>query len=937
MRLIPKKTKLNTTIWKSFTLVDVVIIFCLFMIAVTIGLSNLPYKWIIVLVYASLCIVAFMPTEDGRAYSEIGYLIKYLCSHKLFTDYSANAAKRVDALIPHCKLRANGVLDYGDYLGAIIEVDSCEFALLSLSQQNEYITSFAQALNILATGEVAQILKIDRPIKFNNIANLTYDKLEAAKKGTDRVKELILKSRLAQIDCLNNVVQQYRPYYYIVLYSTDINSLNNLVYAFNDRLAVGQLHTRRLAAREVALVLKYSYTRDFDEDEINEIPIEKYMDYVKPHKVKITSRGVVSDGKRSFTYAVRDYPLAVGNAWGADLFNIDNTKAVMTIVPIEREKAIKQIDRTVTEIGSRSESGKVSELISIETHLETLGNLAQEMQNESQGLFDCTLTITAFNNSGKSDNALRKEIRQRIIGGNFHVNTLRYRQLEGMITSAVTRRNALKRLSRGINSESLAAIFPFVFTSIIEERGITLGESNGYPLIVDPWKWQYSSGEHYNSNMFVAGMPGTGKSYFAKSLVAELYSENTVIYILDPENEYRTLCHNVGGNFLDVGTAATGRINPFHIYQTLAEDGGQAAPEINFDAHLLYLDNFFSTTLIGINQDTLEELNNLVTKCYKLKGITRTTDTSKLSADAFPTFSDLYALVLKELKDTKSGVRMGNLQRAEMYLKKFCADGRYSTLWNGKSTLEVTDRLTVFNFQSLFEAKNKVTSNGQMLTVLRFLEQQIINLRELNASRSENDKIHPVILLDEGYMFIDAKNPAALDFIYQWYKRIRKYYGTMIFLTQNLADIVGNQELISKTSAIINNTQYVWIFTLQGGDVDVLQEIFNARNLTSAEIEEIQHTNKPKGTAFFMGSSTQRAMAHIITNEVIVELFSKKSDLSELEHRLLTDTTATVDIPRTTLSLFDNEDDGAEEHPTVIDTTEEYGAESALESQALLH
>ena len=69
-------------------------------------------------------------------------------------------------------------------------------------------------------------------------------------------------------------------------------------------------------------------------------------------------------------------------------------------------------------------------------------------------------------------------------------------------------------------------------------------------------------------------------------------------------------------------------------------------------------------------------------------------------------------------------------------------------------------------------------------------------------------KIHPVIAIDEGYALIDENNPIGLDFIFMWYKRIRKYNGTIMFLTQNLSDILGNQAIVSKTTAIINKAQY---------------------------------------------------------------------------------------------------------------------------------
>lgn len=889
MRLIPKKSKLHSTIWKSFTIVDLAIAFALLVLLAVVGLSNIPGKLYICLAFIPLCVLLFMPDGDGgRAYSELRHYIKYAFSRKLYTADAPRATRNVAALVPSMKILESGVLDYGEYVGGVVALDCIEFALKSEYQQNDIISAFARVFNALSFGESAQIVKIDRPINFDEIAALTFDKLRAAENGDDAAKQLILRSRLGQLDELNNVKKQYRPYYYLVFYSTNVQTLETLLDSVGGYLTACGLHPRLLGAKDVAVFLKYCYTRDFDERGIDDVPPDKYLEYIRPQSVKFNFADFQADGKFAFTYAISDYPLSVNNAWGAMLFDIENTKTVMSIRPVDRYKATKRIDNTIVEIGTRENTAKASEIIAQDTHLSTMGALLQSLQNENEMLFDCALTVTGYNNDGESPAAFRRRVRQRIISSDFKISMLRARQLDGFISGSITAREPLKNLMRGINSESLAAVFPFVFTSIIEPKGMTLGESGGYPFILDPFKWEYSGGEYVNANMFVAGTSGSGKSYFAKSLLSQLYSENCAVYILDPENEYKYLCNNVGGRFIDVGNATTGRINPFHIYQSLSDqedENGEPIPlppSAVFSAHQQYLENFFAVTLPGINPDALEEINNLIVKCYKLKGITQETDCSKFTPDMFPIFDDLYKLVQSELKKEKSGIRYTNLQRAETYLAKFAKGGRFANLWNGASTLDSSDKLTVFNFQSLFETKNKVTSNGQMLTVLRFLEQQIINMRELNANRPRADRLRPIVVLDEGYMFIDAQNTCALDFVYQWYKRIRKYSGAMIFLTQNLADIVGNAEIISKTSAIINNTQYSFIMTLQGKDVEVLQDIFAARNLTIAEIEEIQRTNKPKGTAFFMGSAEQRAMLHVVTANDVETLFSRTVDVQQM-------------------------------------------------------
>lgn len=889
MRLIPKKSKLNATIWKSFTIFDFGIAFALFILVAVVGLSNLAGKWYMCLAVIPLAVLLFMPDGDGgKMYTELRYYVKYAFSRKRYTSDTSQAAKNVAALVPSMKILDSGVLDYGDYVGGVVALDSIEFSLKSDYQQNDIISGLSRAFNCLSLDESAQIVKIDRPINFDEIAELTFDKLCAAENGDDAAKQLVLRSRLGQLDDLNNVNKQYRPYYYIVFYSMTAQTLATLLDGVGGFLSACGLRPRLLGAKDVAVFLKYCYTRDFDERGMENVAPDKYLEYIRPQSVKFNFANFQADGKFAFTYAISDYPLSVGNAWGADIFNIENTKTVMSIRPVDRYKATKRIDKTIVEIGTRENTAKASELIAQDTHLSTMGALLQSLQNENEMLFDCVLTVTGYNNDGESPAAFRRRVRQHIISSGFQVSMLRARQLDGFISGSITAREPLKNLMRGINSESLAAVFPFVFTSIIEPKGMTLGESGGFPFILDPFKWEYSGGEFLNANMFVAGTPGSGKSYFAKSLLSQLYSENAVVYILDPENEYKYLCNNIGGRFIDVGNATTGRINPFHIYQSLSDqedENGEPLPlppSAVFAAHQQYLENFFAVTLPGINADALEEINNLIVKCYARKGITQETDCSKFTPDMFPTFDDLYKLVQSELKKEKGGIRYANLQRAETYLAKFATGGRFANLWNGASTLASSDKFTVFNFQSLFETKNKVTSNGQMLTVLRFLEQQIINLRELNANRSREERLRPVVVLDEGYMFIDENNTCALDFVYQWYKRIRKYSGAMIFLTQNLADIVGNAAIISKTSAIINNTQYSFIMTLQGKDVEVLQDIFAARNLTVAEIEEIQRTNKPKGTAFFMGSSEQRAMLHVVTANDVETLFSRTVDVEQM-------------------------------------------------------
>ena len=146
------------------------------------------------------------------------------------------------------------------------------------------------------------------------------------------------------------------------------------------------------------------------------------------------------------------------------------------------------------------------------------------------------------------------------------------------------------------------------------------------------------------------------------------------------------------------------------------------------------------------------------------------------------------------------------------YVAKFSTGGRNSNMWNGYSTLSTVENFIVFNFQSLLANRNNTIANAQMLLVLKYLDNEIIKNREYNTKYGANRKI--IIVIDEAHVFIDSKYPLALDFMYQMAKRIRKYNGMQIVITQNIKDFVGSEELARKSTAIINACQYSFIFSL---------------------------------------------------------------------------------------------------------------------------
>ena len=506
---------------------------------------------------------------------------------------------------------------------------------------------------------------------------------------------------------------------------------------------------------------------------------------------------------------------------------------------------------------------------------EIMGEKAIEISDR----LDLTLTSRDFGLSERipmigfpyhvTDKYIEKILETNGVTGNFKPSTLYGLQLEGFKSANISPLSTLKNYERGINSSSLAASFPFVRTFVMDKGGIMLGENktNHYPFIFNLWK---RGNLYQNSNGMIIGKSGSGKSFFLKNLILNEWANGTRVITLDPEAEYLALTRNLSGNIIDVGNAKEGRINPFHIYKILTEEGTPADPVITFNTHLKMLESFFKIVLVGASTDVIELINNLVVETYERKGINETTDCTELKAEDFPLFTDLLETLRLKDKSEYDSLTLRDMRSAELYLQKF-VHGRYSDIWNAPSTLETTANLIDFNFQSLFANKNNVVANAQMLLVFRFIEQEVINAREANRN---GKNLRTMIVCDEAHLFIDAKFPIALDFFFSMSKRIRKYNGSFIPATQNIADWNANEELRGKTSAILKNSQYTFIFKLSAPDMKDVLDVYKAGDSFNEE-EQRMIISAVTGQMFFIGSSELRTCVKITSGELAISLFDE--------------------------------------------------------------
>ena len=853
MKIMPRKIKVKSTIWKNYSIIELLIALVIFIIIFLLFSNN---NKVLSLIIGMCFVILYMPVGEDIFYSYILDIILFLFSKKRYTKDNINKIVNIKGITNE------GFIEYNNNTySKVISISQKNFFMEDVEQQDIDIDYLAKALNTLELSTTIDIVKINRPLNYQKYIN---DLNEKILDTNDENKKRILNSRNEYINKLQKDNKEYFANFYFVIYNAKIEELNIICDNVINEINKCGLILKHLSKKETALFLKYNYTRNFDEKEIENISDDQLIDWIIPNEVIVKSKNVIADNIDVSTIAISDYPLKVNNGWGSELFDIPNTKVVMSINPIEKYKAIKKIDNAILELQAKELlSNSTSQSKDAKIHCETMIELLEKLQSENENLFDVSLYISCYNY--ENIKGYRRNVKNKIRSLDFKTNLLNNKQKDLYMYSNINNQNTNK-YKRSINSVTLASVFPFVKNYIMDDNGILLGKtkSNNHPFIFDIWKRE---GLYQNSNGFIIGKSGSGKTYFTKSLLINEWSNNTRIIICDPEAEYSNIVRKLDGNIIDVGNAKEGILNPFQIYQILTEEGELADSVITFNTHLKTLESFFRIVLRGVSNDVIEIINLLVVETYKYKGITENSNFNSLKINDYPIFSDLFSVLLNKMEDINNNFLYEKYSIAKIHLNKFVS-GRYSDIWNHYSTLETNSSIISFDFQSLFANKNNVVANAQMLLVFRFIEQEIINAREKNK---KHNKIKTMIIVDEAHLFIDPNYPIALDFFYQMNKRIRKYDGSFIPITQNISDWNSSEELRHKTSTIIKNSQYTFIFKLSSPDMQDVIDLYKAIDSFNKE-ERKAIISANTGEVFFIGSSDLREAVKIQMNSDIKDL-----------------------------------------------------------------
>lgn len=338
-----------------------------------------------------------------------------------------------------------------------------------------------------------------------------------------------------------------------------------------------------------------------------------------------------------------------------------------------------------------------------------------------------------------------------------------------------------------------------------------------------------------NSNFFVLGPSGSGKSFFVNSLVEQWVLADTDIVLVDTGHSYIGLCNYYHGKYITYSEEKPITMNPFRISKEEYNE-----EKVDFLKSLVILLWKGSDGIADPIEDTL--LTNIISSYYKTywSQVERTlTEEEKeiMFGDGCEmkekakieslNFNSFFEFSIGEIKRTINHDHIKfNLNDFIFILRKFYKNGKYEKILNDDfdSTL-FEEPFIVFEIDSIKE--NKVLFPIVTLIIMDVFLQKM----RLKQNRK-------ALIIEEAWKAIAS--PTMANYILYLYKTVRKFWGMAMVVTQELEDIISNATV---KNSILNNSDIVCLLD-QTKFKDNYQQIADLLSLNQTEQKKIFTVNK---------------------------------------------------------------------------------------------
>lgn len=512
---------------------------------------------------------------------------------------------------------------------------------------------------------------------------------------------------------------------------------------------------------------------------------------------------------------IKDLPTFLNDKFLGEISDFSfNLLLTMNIKSVDSYKALRIVKKQITgmeankiEYQKRSlKNGYLEAFIphELKHSLDEAKELLDDLINKNQKMFLTNVIIVHFADDLESLNKDGKEIAN--IANKFlcQIGILHYQQ-EDALNSCIPYGLNLIKASRTLTTESTAIFMPFTNQELFQEGGMYYGLNAVSRNLI-----MFNRLSLKNPNGFILGTPGSGKSFAAKrEMINVLLNTDDDVIIIDPEREYSRLVSNFGGEVIHISAGSKNFINPLDMTIDYADDDDPLLLKSDFILSLCEV-------IVGGRYGLTPREKSIIDRCLKLTyhDYLQTFDPKDV-----PTLYDFYEQLKAQDDDEANQIATA----LELYVK-----GNLSVFSN-KTNININNRFVCFDIKDL----GKQLKTMGMLIVL----DQVWNRITLNRSKGKRTWIY----LDEIYLLF--ANEYSANFLFELYKRARKWGGVPTGITQNVEDLLKSE----MARRMLSNSDFLMMLNQAPSDRNELAELLK---ISDTQLSYVTNADSGQGLIF---------------------------------------------------------------------------------------
>lgn len=702
--------------------------------------------------------------------------------------------KRVQDVIPIKCMWSDGIFLVGTRYSKTFKFTDINYMVASQEAQKKLFLTYAALINSLDCGATTKITLNNRHLNRKNFADTVLMKLKNDYLDYYRMEynDVIMSKATGG----NGIIQEK--------YVTVSVCKKNIEDARAYFARVGAELTARFAAlgakvAEMDATEKLRVLHDFyrsGEEVYFRFDAQDMMrkghdfrDYICPDSIEKHSDYLMLGGKYARVIYLKDYASFISDQLVTKL--TDQSRSMMLsidIIPVATDEAVREVERKMLGVETnitnwqrrQNANNNFSAIVpyDMEQQRRETKEYMTDLTSCDQRMMLSVLTIVHLADSKAELDADTDALLKVAADHMCQMAVLRYQQLDGLNTALPIGTRKIDTF-RTLTTESLAVFMPFKVQEIQEPGGIYFGENAiSHNLILCNMK------NLLNQSMMLLGIPGSGKSFFAKLLIVAIaLSTKDDIIILDPEGEYTPLVKALSGSVMCFAVGGSDWLNAM----AMEEGYGEGSP-------VAFKSQFIMSLLKQIDPDGIRAHHkSIIDRCV--------------------------ALVLQDQKKIGKVPTLCTLR--EKLLEQPEKEARDLAL---TMELYTSGSLNIFAHETNVDTRNRIQSYdihdlGEELKQPGFVTITDAMINRVNYNWAHGKKTH--IFVDEFH--IAYENEYSGNFFTSAWRQFRKRNAAPCAITQNVEYMLDSVQ----ASTMVSNSEFVVMLNQAESDQERLSKLLN--------------------------------------------------------------------------------------------------------------